>query len=352
MANSDWPRSMLFTRDGMQVNFASPDEVGRWTATERSAWAGLTNGSAGNVWANAMNQNAHLLQPLPADCSIPTLQRLANEYRPSGGTLYRYVSRIQNTQVRWATYGEIVQPGSTGAQQGADFAQARALAVFYHVIGSNLVTVEQAGDTVQSIRAAVDHVNQLRESDRALVDRFEALLARCDVDWTNKIQGFETRTALAAPRTYWNLRAERHNFLAAADKRTWLVSVLGLVALILVAATLNLVFPSPRDIPGEIASTIQRLIFFGSLLAVAVWWLRQTLRDVRMHEHFAEDAAERATMIETYAAMRGEGLQDKDFSLILAALYRPAAGNLTDDSGPVLPTETFLKALAEVTSKK
>ncbi len=69
-----------------------------------------------------------------------------------------------------------------------------------------------------------------------------------------------------------------------------------------------------------------------------------------MHEHFAEDAAERATMIETYAALRATGLQDADLGPVLAALYRPA-GVLGEEQGPVLPIEILLKSIGEAAKR-
>lgn len=65
----------------------------------------------------------------------------------------------------------------------------------------------------------------------------------------------------------------------------------------------------------------------------------------------AEDAAERVTMIETYAALKTLGLATSDLAPILAALYRPAATGLVDDNGPVLPIEIFMKTIGETVSK-
>ncbi|HKU54868.1 MAG TPA: DUF6161 domain-containing protein [Rhizomicrobium sp.] len=349
MAENEWPKSILFAQDGWQVNFGSDDEIRSWAASEREAWNAVAND--GGPFANVINSNANLLAPIGSDTSKATLQSIANSYHPAGGTLGKFISRIPAPQVRCATYSEIEKPGSTSNQPGNDFIQARALAVFYKAIGGTLIGVERASEAAQSIRTAVEDVNRIRESDKEIVERYRGLVAACEADWSNKIEGFEAKVALKAPRTFWNSRSEYHNGLATKDRRQWFWSVLTLVGLIIAVAIINLAFPSPKDVTGEIASTVQRLIIFGSLLAVAVWWLRQKLRDVRSHEHFAEDAAERATMIETYAAMRGAGLQDKDLGPILAALYRPAAGTLGDDHGPVLPSEAIWRTLGDIASR-
>ena len=351
MADKEWPKSILFVADGLQENFASFDELNRWMGAERAAWNAQATG--GNNFANMMIQNFNLLNILDGEQSEAALQRIANEYRPSKGSLGRFVSRLPQSIVKWATYSEIVQPGSTGAQGGAEFITARALAMFYRAIGSNLVGIEQASEIAQSVRLAIDDVNRLRQSDQAFADRFNKFLLQCDTEWKNRIDGYETKARLSAPRTYWNARATHHNSLASKDRQEWFWSVLALIALIAGASYVNFfLILQPASVQGEIASTVQRFLLFGSLLAVAAWWLRQKLRDVRTNEYYSADASERATMIETYAAMRGDGLQDKDLSLILAALYRPGAGNLSDDLGPVLPTEVLVRTLAEFASKK
>jgi hypothetical protein len=98
---------------------------------------------------------------------------------------------------------------------------------------------------------------------------------------------------------------------------------------------------------------LKRGIVFATFFGIGIWWLRQVLRYLRSHEHLAEDAAERVTMIETLSALKGAGLADGDLSPIFAALYRPAAtGLVTDDGGgPISPLEALFK-VAEVSKLK
>ncbi|MFM2148597.1 MAG: hypothetical protein RLZZ187_903 [Pseudomonadota bacterium] len=81
------------------------------------------------------------------------------------------------------------------------------------------------------------------------------------------------------------------------------------------------------------------------------WLRRQLLRDVRNHEHLAEDAAERVTTIETLAALQAVGLRNYDLSTIPSALDRPAAAAMADDSGPILPIEILMKGFADAAAK-
>ena len=104
--------------------------------------------------------------------------------------------------------------------------------------------------------------------------------------------------------------------------------------------------------PQDPSGLIERGAIIATVLAVIVWWSRQVLRDARSHEHLAEDAAERVTMIETYAALVEKGLQSSDFSIILTALYRTAATGLVDDGGPALPIEVLMKTAGDFVSKK
>jgi hypothetical protein len=93
------------------------------------------------------------------------------------------------------------------------------------------------------------------------------------------------------------------------------------------------------------------LVFLGTVAGLGVWIVRQFLRDVRNHEHLAEDAAERVTMIETLTALQSRGLQSGELSTILSALYRPAAAAMADDGGPILPIEILMRGVADAAAK-
>jgi len=102
---------------------------------------------------------------------------------------------------------------------------------------------------------------------------------------------------------------------------------------------------------SRLTALVPRLVFLGTLAGVGVWLIRQFLRDLRNHEHLAEDAAERVTMIETLSALQAFGLRNDDLSTILSALYRPAAAAMADDGGPVLPIEVLMKGVADAASR-
>lgn len=72
---------------------------------------------------------------------------------------------------------------------------------------------------------------------------------------------------------------------------------------------------------------------------------------MRNHEHLAEDAAERVTMIERLAALQAAGLHNDDLSTALSALYRPDAAAMADDRGPILPIEILVKGVADAAAK-
>jgi hypothetical protein len=167
-------------------------------------------------------------------------------------------------------------------------------------------------------------------------------------------------------RQYWSNRCELHKSEANRARRLWTRWTVGIIFIAAFVGTvlftgvgewLNHRIDSALGLPPIdhyqqfvfLAGFLKKGIIFGTFLGISIWWLRQLLRELRSHEHLAEDAAERVTMIETYAALKGAGLDAGDLTPILNALYRTAAtGLVTDDTGgPVLPTEVFIKGATE-----
>ena len=278
------------------------------------------------------------------------------KFYPAEGGLQNFLQPIlPRKDVARLVVAEILAPGSIGWNPNSgEVMEAKAVAAVYRSIGN-------PPDMLNRIQQTQGIIENLRSSDAALVERFTTLIDRCDKDWNTKIDGFEAKVALSAPRTYWQTRQVEHQNLAKRARTDWRrslaaftfgVIVLSLalfspVGAVVMAKSLGWfgIVTSANPARDEIADLLRRALLFGTLLAISVWWLRQQLRDLRSHEHLAEDAAERVTMIETYAAMRAVGLQDKDLAPILTALYRPAVTGLIDDSGPVLPIEVLMKGL-------
>ena len=351
-----WPTTLLFTEDAYTAHFENANAFQQWLHVERTNWAGLAK--AANAWAGQLNANLNLLGAVGPQSTDADLTVFAGRYRPSGGTLGRFISRIKMGTVRGVAFAEIVQPGATIGQNQPEFIEGRAVASMYYAAGSNLVAIEKAAEAAQQISEALQQigkasqeVDRIRASDRDVSERFVALYRKTEEDWENRIKGYEAQAALKAPRTFWLERSSAQNGLARSARISWVVSFAIVILALLGGVVLNLLIKPTGDTTAVIVQVAGRIAIGATLLAFLVWWLRQQLRDVRTHEHFAEDAAERATMIETYAALRGAGLQPADLSPILTALYRPGVSSLNDDSGPALPLEVILKTVGDAASR-
>jgi hypothetical protein len=348
MSEPEWPKTIIFTADAVQYQFASRSDLQSWLNDELQRWSAIIPRQS---WSPQLNENAQHLSTVSTDVSAAALQNFANHYRPSRGLLGKFISRIQNPPVKLTTFNELVQAGSSGDINDY-LTQGRTLAALYQAIGGKLLGLEQADTTVSGIQQTIQQVLKLRDSDAATTQRYNDLVVNAEADWKNRIEGYDAKVALKAPKTYWTERAAEHKERANKCRLDWDRWVYGVAVFIMVALVANISVGLPDKLGPLIAAVAERTVAFVTLLGIAVWFLRQKLRRLHMHEHFAEDAAERATMVETYAAMRGAGLQDADFAPILAALYRPGAAGPSEDHGPSLPWEIFARALGAALSKK
>ena len=79
------------------------------------------------------------------------------------------------------------------------------------------------------------------------------------------------------------------------------------------------------------------LLFTASAAMIVIWLIRIAVRLLFSNIHLAEDAKERATLIQTYLAMeRYESvLKPQDKELILPSIFRPSSdGIVRDDAAP------------------
>ena len=350
MPADDWPKSAIFQKDGTQIAFASAAELKNWIGAERGGWASLIPQNSRTL---PINQNHQLLDSLDSDTSDANWGRVAESYWPATGNFGRFASRIYNSGVRNNFILEMLAPGAAPPNLNhPDYFAGRTIAYFYAGIGQTFTSAERATELLPGLTNEISEVDRIRSSAEQWASRFQALLEKAEADWQNKIDGFEAKVALNAPKTYWKERSAQHNKRAEVNRRQWFWAMVVLILAIAVAFGLNFAFTPAPSLSSMIATDVQRFIAFGTLLAVAVWWLRQKLRDLRMHEHFAEDADERATMVETYAALRATGLQDANLEPVLMALYRPAISAFREDVGPSLPIDALVRALGNVATAR
>jgi hypothetical protein len=288
-----------------------------------------------------------------AETLIQQLKQIAARYWPSDGPLGMILRNIGVPLQRALVFIEITEPNNLPPfQLNADMISAKAFAAIYRTLHNDIGALQKATEIKTAFESTVREVNLIKSSYQAELARFKALVEKCDTDWKDKIEGFVQKQALEAPKAYWQERASAFSTSAKGDRRIWLAAIV--VVSIGIAAFLVYILDhatAANNITVEFIVSAQRIVIFGTLLGFAVWWLRQKLRDLRTNDHLANDAAERVTMIQTFAAMRASGLQDANLDPILAALYRPAAGVTIDDGGPVLPLEMLLKSMGNALKK-
>ena len=353
-AASDYPYTPNFDRYPIRKTFQSDSDVAQWVGSERSAWGRLANNQNNNAPAS-VRANIGLLTQIRSGAPFP--QAVLNSYCASDSTLGRIVLNAADPNV-----GSIAFAMATGSQTNWNVTDttvaARALASVYQIVGGLMENEDEISALRKELAQAASDVSRLRAENEMEVGRIKQLAAGAEKDWATRLEGYEEKARLGAPTDYWRRRSERHDKLAVRTRRQW-SSALWIVGVSFVLSVAlgfsglgDLAFPvKPGDIVSEVSSLARRILVITTLLALAVWWLRQKLRDLRAHEHLGEDAAERVTMIETYAALKGAGLQDKDLALVLTALYRPATTGLIDDSGPNLPIEILLKGAGAFAAK-
>ena len=94
---------------------------------------------------------------------------------------------------------------------------------------------------------------------------------------------------------------------------------------------------------------LSKYIYYFLLLSLYIWVLRIVLKLLFSNLHLSEEAHEKETMISTYLALisEGAGLEEKDKSLILEAIFRPSSNGLIKDETNV----TLLDAIKALKDK-
>lgn len=347
-----WPLRVHFVKDNFQIEIESSERLRDWVSQERDFWASISAGQNPH-FANAVTRNLNLLPQPNASVLREEIEDIQKSYRPAHGSAGVITARAGDDKTAACiAFAEIVEPNSIKQQNLPSYTWGRSLAAVYHALGGQLTGIEQVADLQFSVRQTLQQVDAIRAGNDEVLKRFQALLIKSEGEWSQKIEGYEARIALSAPREYWKTREQGHSTKAGEARRVWFWSLIGTGLAIPGGFVLWFLLSKPATtLANEISTSVQRVLLLGTVMAFAVWWLRQKLRDLRTHEHLAEDAAERVTMIETYAAMRGAGLQDSDLTPILTALYRSAATGTGEDHGPVLPIELLLRAVGDTARK-
>lgn len=362
-----YPIRATFSRDPYTRVFNSQQELAQWKADEGQFWTAVA-ANVTDAFSPPVRNNIGLLAPIAPDAQPAALQMafeaIRDKYFCSEAGLGKLLVQISQPDVKRLVAAEVMSPGLVQAVNNPINTEARALATLYRAWGN-----ADAGRTL--LEDSVKAVASAQDANHQALGKISEFLEAVQVEWKTKIEGYEAKAALKAPKDYWTSRASKHEGQARIARLSWsrwmiiCAALLALLALLMftpigdaLLAYFEMLLGVPLLTKGtqsgdilELGGVLKRIVILGSASAFAVWWLRQKLRDLRSHEHLAEDAAERVTMVETYAAMRGAGLESGDLSLVLAALYRPASTGLIEDSGPVMPLEILMKGAGEALNK-
>lgn len=165
-----------------------------------------------------------------------------------------------------------------------------------------------------------------------------------EADISSAKEALRTSFATESAHTYWAKdKFKHHSDLATSTRRIGYVYM----SVVLAAACLALYFGSYFSQP--LWQTPLALAIPLAVVVVGVIWLGRILgRTYMAHVQLAEDAKERATMIETYIALiRADVIDKAKADEAQKALFRPASvGLLAGDSGPDTPIEVITKAVS------
>lgn len=348
-----FPRTVHFKRADASCVFASAAELGEFLSREQALWAPIDDRNLSQPAAAIARNQRELIRPdrFSEDENYvrDLIVRMEESFFPlsfgKGRVLHNFF--IHEREVGAASLVMIMEPKAHNFNtQAAVYAPAQALRIVVQLLGTSIDSQRDLEEKKSKLEWLTAHASDLRATYSAHID--EGRLA---------IETIATQAALKAPREYWNKRKEDHKERSISARKSWISSTM-LFCLVMIIAVISafspfseILLPRSTSDSGWIAALVSRALFVGTIAGVGVWVLKQLLRDVRNHEHLAEDAAERVTMIETLSALQAMGLKEGDLSTILSALYRPAASAMADDGGPVLPIEILMKGVADAASR-
>ena len=347
-----YPITLNINKCNMSITLANETEASEWLKNERETWAHISSQQ------NPQNPTTRDMFNNISKISISNLANHINYFEAnyiSSVSIKKFFDKIgvNDYYIINIICQCIINPGSLqiNNQMGPNsiiFCFAKSLSSMYTAYGDPEGIIEKIDERASQIE-------QVRGDFDLALGRFTALLEKSEKDWDEKINGFIAQASLKAPKTYWKERSNHHKEKAKIYDAYWSFSVLAIILTILLFPVFlsSEFFNNMLNVTGNtLFSIAEKSVIFATLTAVIVWWSRQLLRNARSHDHLYEDATERVTMIETYAALVEQGLQTTDLSIVLTALYRPALTGIIDDNGPTLPIEILMKTMADASGRK
>jgi hypothetical protein len=391
---SEFSLKIVSDHFGFARTFQSRNEFIGWLSQESEKFLSFMS-SGSDELRQTLSQASRTIRQINPEDDSETIKRTINQaisegFFPSDTETGRFLYRIKDIitpnslsiTVKLVTKRANINEFNFGNR---DVNIGASAAIAFLGIG------DPRGNT-EALRQAVNDASNARKQAQMSVQQIEKFMTSIDEEWKQKLEAYETKVAMKAPTSYWRERYNYHKAQAKTARNNWNFSVaifgISIVflsififsgslekiqltkALISSAENTSSNLPqiervkpsaSPPSTPvtlpenhtnalSILSKFLQSAIVFGTLLGLGIWVLRQKLRKALSHEHLAEDAAERVTMVETFAALKNAGLAGGEFGPILTALYRPASTGLVADDGPVTPLEIIVKEAARKTS--
>lgn len=175
-------------------------------------------------------------------------------------------------------------------------------------------------------------------------DQLDKWLKDKESDINGAKEALRTSFATESAHTYWATdKFKRHSDLAIGTRRIGYIYMAAVLAIAFAA----LLFGTHLSQP--LWQTPLSVVIPFAIVVIGIVWVGRILgRTYMAHMQLAEDAKERATMIETYIALiRADVIDKTKAEDAQKALFRPAAtGLLAGDSGPDTPIELVTKAVS------
>lgn len=215
------------------------------------------------------------------------------------------------------------------------------------VQGQAIAAIAEIDAQRSHIEEANSRVLSLENDHRAAFDKREDDWSNLLVEAKNKIEALKEQVAesmrLATNRNLWSSRTAYHQRSMLLSFLAMTVGVLATVAFIAKVALPELE-PKLIDMLTRQSYMTPKLILIVLCVIGVAWVLRFVARSIADNMTLRADAAHRQSMLDTYLAMRGEGLMsDADRSVILNALFRPLPGQSNDELNPPMPALEALK---------
>lgn len=187
------------------------------------------------------------------------------------------------------------------------------------------------------------------ESWRQFMDQAEDKHAKVVADHEERMSEIEAvfreKMALRGPVDYWSRRQSHHERYSR---------VFGIISFLMITIGGGILAVWAANVLGNVPDNATPKAWqVTSLVVVAVfltWAIRLIIRLFLSHSHLRTDAAERVVMTQTYLALLEEAKlsEEKDRSLILGALFRPASDGMVKDETIPHP---MLDALTRLSGK-